>query len=101
MIDLQRETILRLNEARNLPWLKGRKGGRISIDSLRRWSLKGIDGVVLETKKIGATAVTSEEAVLRFCERLSVRNTEAPAPTVKRTREIAQAEMQLNDAGIT
>ena len=101
MIDLQNENILRLNEARNLPWLRGRNGGRISLDSLRRWSLRGIQGVVLETARIGATTVTSTEAVLRFCERLSGNDGSSVAPTKQRQREILQAEKQLDKGGIT
>lgn len=102
MIDLQTETTLRLNDARNLPWLKGRTGKRISKDSLQRWALRGLRGVRLETVRIGGTIFTSAEAILRFLERLNAGSDQAgntPAAT-NSSATIARAERRLDDPGI-
>ena len=100
MIDLQSETIVTFREARALRWLRGRRG-RISQDSLRRWSLRGLKGVVLETRKIGgATTVTSIEALLRFLDRINGSDDIVTHPTAQRAREIAAADGRLDDANI-
>lgn len=99
MIDVERETTIRLIDARKLTWLKGRGGQRLSLDSLRRWSLKGLRGVVLETVRLGGTTFTSVEAIRRFLERLNA----FPAtsrPSTERRREIEAANRRLDEAGI-
>jgi hypothetical protein len=98
MIDLQSEQTLRLTDARKLKWLKGRDGERLSLDSLRRWSLRGLKGVVLETAKIGNTTYTSVEAILRFLARLNDQKI-PPIASVRRRQESA-ADKKLDDAGI-
>jgi len=102
MIDIQTEQLLRLHDARKLPWLRGRSGGRADIGTLRRWAMKGIGGIVLETVRMGSTHYTSVEACLRFIERLSVP---ATSPTVvttaQRARAIAAADKKLDQVGLT
>jgi hypothetical protein len=102
VIDLQNEQTLRLHDARKLKWLKGRDGGRVDIGTLRRWALKGIKGIKLETVRIGTTTYTSIESCLRFIERLS--NTQGERPichTSQRRHELATADKKLDQAGIT
>jgi hypothetical protein len=98
LIDVQNENTLPLGEARDLPWLKGRRGNRISKDALRRWSLRGLRGVVLETVRIGGTTFTSTEAVLRFLVRLNEGH--AVASDRVRGNDIARADKELDKAGI-
>ena len=103
MLDLQNEQPITLNEARRLPFLKGRGGNRISLCTMNRWRTRGVGQVVLETVKCGGTVVTTTEAVLRFVERLSNRSGAAATntrPTIQRRRDIAKAQKRLDDVGI-
>ncbi len=99
MIDVENEKLVSLNAARRLPWLKGRGGNAISLDTINRWRMKGIRRVVLESTRIGGRIFTSEEATLRFLARL---NGEEPIekPSSLRRREIAAADAKLDEAGI-
>jgi hypothetical protein len=42
--------------------------GKPSPSTLWRWSRRGIDGVTLETVKVGSRIFTSRQAVTRFLE---------------------------------
>ena len=44
---------------------------RPARSTARRWAKEGIDGVVLETVRLGGRRYTSHEAVARFFERLN------------------------------
>ncbi len=100
MIDLRNETTLTLNEARRLPYLKGRAGNRVSICTLHRWTTRGVAGVVLETLKAGGTLLTSVEAIDRFVTRLSNPIEHAPQRAdANRRRQVDAAHQKLNDAG--
>jgi len=100
MIDAQTETLRTMNAARRLPWMKGRTGNDVSLCTLTRWSSRGIRGVVLETIKIGGTTYTTDEATLRFIERLNTEGQSAARPTTRRRRDIAAADARLDAAGI-
>lgn len=39
--------------------------------TLRRWAIQGVDGVKLETVKVGGRRFTSKEAIDRFLTRLN------------------------------
>lgn len=68
MIDFENEDLLTLAQAtKAIP-------GRPSISTLYRWTQRGIEGVKLETIKLGGKRFTSKEAIRRFVER-----TTAPA----------------------
>lgn len=70
MIDSTSETLISLADAaEELP--RRRRGRKVHISCLYRWSTVGCRGVVLETIQIGATRCTSREALQRFFERLS------------------------------
>jgi len=100
MFDLENETALTLNQARRLPYLKGRTGNHISLCTMHRWRTRGVGGVVLETAKIGGTVVTTSEAVLRFVERLSQNKNASIRPASNRRQQIARAEKRLDEAGV-
>lgn len=95
------EQILTLNEARRLPFLKGRFGNRISLRTLHRWRSRGVGGIRLDSMKCGGTVVTSVEAVHRFLAQL---NAIPAAPAVNRSSgcvsSLRRAEQQLDQAGI-
>jgi hypothetical protein len=50
-----------------------RRGRRVNVATLYRWSVRGCRGVRLETVQIGGTRCTSVEALQRFFEALSPR----------------------------
>lgn len=71
MIDPDTEEILAMPDAAR--FVQRRFGGRKpSMNTLWRWSVRGLRGVNLETMKRGGTRVTSEEAILRFFDRLAM-----------------------------
>jgi len=98
MIDIATETVLALTEAAAvLPPLRGRK--RPSYSTLWRWATKGINGVRLETVKIGGTSFTSREALQRFVAALNAEPTPAPVHVDRRPADEAQA--RLREKGFT
>ena len=98
MIDLQNETPIRLRDCRNLPWLKGRSGGRLSVETLHRWALRSCHGVLLDTARVGTTLYTTERAVLRFVESLSV--TPGKVQSTEQKRAATAANKLLDNEGI-
>jgi Protein of unknown function (DUF1580) len=103
------ETVIGLAAAaRRLPPL--RAGRPVHPATLTRWIDKGIIGpggqrVKLEALRVGASWVTSTEAIQRFCDALSVRpDGNAAAPPVRtpgqRQRASEAAAKQLELAGI-
>ena len=83
-------------------WLpRRRKGKRPHVSTIFRWALRGVRGIRLETIRIGGTLCTSEEALVRFFQRLSGEEPALPTKTSRaRRREIARAERELERAGI-
>jgi hypothetical protein len=69
------------------------KAGRLlptnpSPATLHRWAFKGINGVKLETYKIGGRRYTTAEALERFVFRLSEsRASDAPSPPSRQVEE--------------
>lgn len=100
MISIETESLLTLNEARRLAWMRGRNGNSVALETINRWRLRGIRGVLLESVKIGGTVFTSNEATLRFISQLNADRRADPAP-IPRRREIATADKKLDDAGIS
>jgi hypothetical protein len=102
MIDLETEELITKNQARRLPWMKGRFGNAVSLCTLERWCGPGIGGIVLETVRVGGTVFTSHAATLRFIERLNQQHptSGAPRPTAKRQSEIDGVDRRLDEAGI-
>ena len=101
MIDISSETLVSLTQAtRHLP--RRRKGKRPHASTLFRWAQKGCKGVRLETIQVGGTRCTSFEALQRFFEALTAPTAPAAPTTTSRARQrsIAQAEADLDDAGI-
>lgn len=101
MLDIRNEEIIRLRDARKLPWLRGRGGGQLDIGTLHRWSTRGVRGVVLQTLRVGATTYTSVERILDFLARLNGPAQSSQSMSAQRDREIAAADDRLDQAGIT
>src|SRR5262245_17478042 len=99
MIDSASETLLSLGQAADeLP--RRRRGRKVHVSCLYRWSTIGCRGVILETIQVGATRCTSREALQRFFERLSqpVLTGTVPGPVLK-VRTLAQRQRASAEAG--
>ncbi len=71
MIDVSREELLTLREAARL-FQSGRNPGRtVSINTVYRWSLKGVRGVRLGTIVVGGIRRTSRGAISQFLQELN------------------------------
>lgn len=68
MIDIDNEELLTLKEVARL-FPSARTEGQLTPATIYRWASKGIDGVVLETVRIGGVRMSSREAVKRFISR--------------------------------
>ena len=91
MIDIQHETLIRLQDVREyLP--SSRKGKKLSKAVCFRWAAKGVRGVRLETLHVGAGRMTSLEALQRFADARG----EASAPTAQ--QDTAQSRTRARKA---
>ncbi|MGO8902389.1 MAG: DUF1580 domain-containing protein [Isosphaeraceae bacterium] len=112
MIDSVGENLITLAQAADeLP--RRRRGRKVHVSCLYRWSTAGCRGVVLESIQVGATRCTSRQALQRFFERLSAPvHTGAvgggqpdPGPIVgrrtlaQRQRASAEADRKLAELG--
>ena len=105
MIDSASETLISLAAAaKELP--RRRRGRKVHVSCLYRWSTVGCRGVVLETLQCGGTRCTSKQALQRFFERLSESHQaggfgggrSGPIPIVGR-RALTQRERASAEAG--
>ncbi len=96
--------------AGELPRMNGK---RISVTTLWRWTVKGINGVTLEAIKLGGRYLTSTSAVERFGKKLSELGVQERGPRLnatlhtprrrtdaQRQRDVGKAEAELQRAGI-
>lgn len=77
--------------------------GRPHASTIWRWHRRGVKGVRLETVLIGGRRYTSREALARFSERVTAAadgTGAAPSTPKARARALAQAERDLDAAGI-
>jgi len=66
---LHDEQIITFSEAaKSLPAINGRKP---HASTIWRWARKGVNGIRLETRRLGGRFVTSLEALERFSEKLA------------------------------
>lgn len=111
---LSNETLITFNEAaRHLPRVNGK---RVHVSALWRWATSGVQGVRLETRRLGRRYFTSLEALDRFSARLadasaerqearketatSFRASIRPRRCRDRERAMARAREHLARAGI-
>lgn len=93
------ETVIPLREAGTLAFMRTWAGAPHPV-TLARWASAGVNGVVLESFKVGGSRMTSVEACERFIQRLSGK-TPTPTPTpASRTRRHKRALEQLDAEGI-
>lgn len=100
MIDIEHEELIPL---RDVPKLLPRRpnGKRLHISAVYRWKERGVNGMKLETVKVGGTTYTSLEALKRFavqCEMNSHRWLSfAPRTNQLRERQISRATKAVDD----
>ena len=96
-LDLMAETLITLGDAaRLLP--RKMNGRRVHIKTVARWCLYGIQGIKLESLKMGRNRYTSKEACQRFAESLTGGGLVARS-TVDRSRADEEAERRLKAEG--
>ena len=99
------EAPIPLKDVPRLPWLKkflrAGSGRKLAFSTLWRWTHTGIDGVKLETVRIGDTLCTSEEALKRFFCRTTPPAEQATTSAAEQRRpDRARATRELDAAGI-
>src|SRR5262245_9743292 len=91
-IDIERENLLTLAQAaRHLPCLRGDR--KIHVSTLYRWISCGVRGVRLESVRLGRTVMTSREALQRFADRLSLRDSSSRQRRSSADREATEEEL--------
>ena len=96
MIDPLTEEVIPLGAAaKRLPRL--RAGRPVAPSTLWRWATAGLNGIRLETCKVGGTTCTSREALGRFFAALNGQPAERPA---RKTRHDDAVEEELVARGI-
>ena len=102
MIDIACETCFRLSDVpRHLP--PGRAGKRLHCSTVFRWAQRGLRGIKLESIRIGGALHTSEQALQRFSERLTMLDQHRNGdPGLYRSvdRRVMEAEAELDCAGL-
>lgn len=99
-IEIGKERVITLaNAARLLP--RRRAGRKPHVSTIYRWTSRGLKGIVLETLAVGGTTCTSVEALQRFFDALSQRNSGQPDLQSKQVEaRLRRASQILNEAGI-
>ena len=99
------DELITLREAAKL-FPRRRRGKRPHFSTLWRWALRGVRGIKLEVISVGDTLCTTREALEAFARQVtaargfSVCSPSAERSSRQRKREIAQAEHNLDRAGI-
>jgi len=90
MIEISREHLIALREVpRRIP--PRCSGRRVHISAVYRWVSRGVQGVVLDAVKIGGSTFTSEEALQRFAQALTLAV--RPARVTNNTYRERQSEL--------
>jgi hypothetical protein len=104
MIDIWAETIFFLTRPPHILTCDG-QAPEIHKSTLRRWTVSGCRGVVLEHIQVGSRRASSKEALQRFFDRLTELggSSETPSPSrtnVQRQRQSQIAAEQLEKLGV-
>jgi hypothetical protein len=96
VIDIETEQLLSLRAAAE--WLAARTASPPPhINTLRRWVLIGVDGVVLDAVRIGHRTFTSIEALQRFATVRESTDRPAVIPSKRREKERAEADRRAKE----
>jgi hypothetical protein len=64
------------------------KHGLPTTGKIRRWILRGVRGIKLEGRQVGATWFSSPAACERFCRQLNYGRPEASKPDPRKARKV-------------
>lgn len=84
--DPREEIPIPLNKARLLPMVAAGRDRPPDFKTILAWTRGGCRGVVLESLRIGGTICTSEQALLRFIDRLSTGTPKPRGKTAEQRR---------------
>ena len=101
MIDPLVERVVSLNDAaKSCPTRRRSKKPHVSC--MYRWTTTGCKGVILESIQIGGTRFTSQEALARFFQRLTLeaRPSAIVAPRPLSGEEHATLQQELDSRGL-
>lgn len=102
--DLTKEEPIPVTEAVKLIPSGHRNKKHLSVREMMRWILDGYRGVKLEARKLGASWVTSKEAIARFSDAITAQERDgakaAPVPAPRYRRGHQQAKAHLAKTGI-
>ena len=96
-IDIENEELLTITQAAK------RCPARPHVATMWRWVLNGLDGVKLDSIKVGGKRLTSAEAISRFIAATTAQASGEPLPSrspKQRERAVEQAERELAAAGV-
>ena len=96
-IDIDHEELLTVREAAK------RCPARPHVATMWRWILTGLDGVKLDSIKVGGKRLTSVESISRFIAATTAQASGEPLPSrspKQRERAVEQAERELAAAGV-
>ena len=97
MIDIHLEKLVSFPEAaRLLP--RRRRGRKPHVATLYRWASRGLRGHRLETIRVGGSLCTSVEALQRFFDKLTDR--ESARTHLHDRGDIEAAELELDRLGV-
>lgn len=101
VIDIEREELLTLKEAKRLPFFR-KNGKSPDLATVYRWTMpNGCRGVRLESIQVAGCRMTSREACVRFIQNLSTATDPTAYTTpAQDTRRRESAERELAAAGI-
>lgn len=100
MIDISSEQLVSFREVADL-MPRNFNGKKISLSTIYRWSNRGINGVTLETIRVGGIRCTSMEALGKFIATLSASPRNPPMLSRKsRSAAVARTKKFLDDARI-
>lgn len=78
-----------------------RRGKRLHVSTLFRWSSEGIRGVRLATVRCGGTRCVTRSSLIRFFEELhAAEGSSSPTASKSSRAAFQQAEKELDRAGI-
>lgn len=73
MVDVKKEKLIPLYKVPKFDWMPRHDDGTpYAAQAVHNWAVRGIRGVRLEILNVGGIRHTTEEAVLRFFEKITV-----------------------------
>ncbi len=100
MVSPSQENLLSLEDAAVVVRKMRKDGRKVHVNTIRRWINEGMRGIHLERFKVGGPCLTSEEAIIRFFQRLSEPQPQHTPPARVPSMASLAAEANLIAQGI-